>query len=195
MNLDVICVYCGSREGTDPAFVEGATALGSLLASQGIDIVYGGSTWGMMGAVADAALASGGRVIGVLPRGLASKEKACDRLSELHLVDTMHERKAKMAELSDGFMALPGGMGTLEELCEVTTWAQLGIHQKPVGLCNLSDYFEGFLGFLDHAVAMGFLTAQHRKLIMSAPTPQALVDEMMAFEPFVDKIWLDPSEI
>ncbi len=195
MKLNVVCVYCGSSPGNDPVFTEVAADLGRLLAHGGTDIVYGGSSWGMMGAVADAALEAGGRVIGILPRGLASKEKAHPGLSEMHLVDSMHERKALMEKMSDGFVALPGGLGTLEELCEVTTWAQLGIHQKPIGLCNVAGYFDGFLSFLDHAVAKGFLSADHRRLILTENQPQALVDAMERFEPFVDKIWLDESEI
>jgi uncharacterized protein (TIGR00730 family) len=195
MKLNVVCVYCGSSPGNESIYTESAAALGRLLAKRGTDIVYGGSSWGMMGAVANAALEAGGRVIGILPRGLASKEKAHPHLTEMHLVDSMHQRKALMERMSDGFIALPGGLGTLEELCEVTTWAQLGIHQKPIGLCNISGYFDGFLGFLDHAVATGYLSSDHRRLILTEEAPDDLVESMERFQPYLDKIWLDESEI
>lgn len=195
MTIESLCIYCGSRDGADPQLIETARQLGALLAREGIDVVYGGSSAGMMGAVADAALAQGGRVVGILPAGLASREKAHRTLTELHVVTSMHERKALMAKLSDGFVALPGGLGTLEELCEVSTWAQLGIHQKPVGVCNIAGYFDGFLQFLDHAVAMEFLPAEHRELLIVNSSPSELLAAMREFEPFIDKIWLDESEI
>ena len=195
MKLQALCVYCGSRPGTEPAFCQAATAMGEALARRDIDVVYGGSSAGMMGAVADAALQEGGQVVGILPKGLASKEKAHAHLSRMHVVDSMHERKAMMEKLSSGFIALPGGLGTLEELCEVTTWAQLGIHQKPVAILNVDGYFDGFLSFLDHAVDMGFLSADHRRLLIIDDDPDALVDKMAAFTPFLKKIWLDESQI
>lgn len=195
MNLEALCIYCGSRPGTDPEFRRRATELGRLLADNEVDLVYGGASQGMMGAVADAALDAGGRVIGILPGGLASKEKAHDGLSELHIVDSMHQRKALMEKLSDGFIALPGGLGTLEELCEVTTWAQLGIHRKPVGVYNIAGYFDGFLAFMDHAVEMEFLPQKHRRLLLVDDNPRKLLGKMDDFEPFLDRLWLDESEI
>lgn len=195
MNFRALCIYCGSRPGARAEFRNAAASLGKLLAAENIDVVYGGASQGMMGAVADAALAAGGRVVGILPGGLASREKAHQRLSELHVVDSMHERKALMAKKSDGFIAMPGGLGTLEELCEVTTWAQLGIHQKPVGVCNVDGYFDGFLAFLDHAVEMEFLTEEHRRLLIVDERPQRLLEKMNAFQPFLDRTWLDESEI
>ena len=195
MNLQTLCVYCGSREGLNPSFTAGAVELGGLLAQAKIDVVYGGSSQGMMGAVANAALENGGRAIGILPGGLASREKAHQHLTEMHLVDSMHERKALMEKLSDGFIALPGGMGTLEELCEVTTWAQLGIHRKPLGILNVDGYFDSFLAFLDHAVEMGFFEEEHRQLLLVDDDPAQLLAKMEAFEPFLTRVWLDESEI
>ncbi len=193
--LDALCIYCGSRPGEDPEFLAAARQLGRRLASDGIDLVYGGAKKGMMGAAADAALDAGGDVIGILPGGLASREKAHTELTELHVVDSMHQRKAMMERLSDGFIALPGGLGTLEELCEVTTWAQLGIHRKPVGLCNVNNYFGGFLAFLDHAVDCRFLPPEHRDLLIVDDNPDQLIERMSQFEPFLDKTWLDESQI
>ncbi len=195
MNLQTLCIYCGSREGLNPAFTASAVELGGLLARATIDVVYGGSSQGMMGAVADAALENGGRAIGILPGGLASREKAHQNLTEMHLVDSMHERKALMEKLSDGFIALPGGMGTLEELCEVTTWAQLGIHRKPLGILNVDGYFDSFLAFLDHAVEMEFFEEEHRQLLLVDDDPAQLLAKMEAFEPFLTRVWLDESEI
>ncbi len=195
MNFDALCVYCGSRPGTDPAFRETGRRLGRLMAERSIDLIYGGSAKGMMGSVANAVLDAGGGAIGILPEGLASREKAHTDLTELKVVSSMHERKALMERRSDGFIALPGGLGTLEELCEVTTWAQLGIHRKPVGICNVAGYFDPFLAFLDHAVRCEFLTPQHRRLLIVDDDPRALIDKMESFEPFIDKIWLDESQI
>lgn len=195
MKLNALCIYCGSRPGTDAEFCDTAAALGRQLADRHIDVVYGGSCQGMMGAVADAALEAGGDVIGVLPGGLASREKAHDGLTELLIVDSMHERKSKMAESSDGFIALPGGLGTLEELCEVSTWAQLGIHQKPIGICNVQGYFDAFLDFLDQAIEKGFLPAEHRDLIIVDDRPDVLLERMDDFEPFLERTWLDESQI
>lgn len=194
-DLDALCIYCGSRPGNEPQFLKAARQLGEELARRQIDLVYGGGSEGMMGTAADAALEAGGDVVGILPGGLASREKAHLDVTELHIVDSMHDRKAMMERLSDGFIALPGGLGTLEELCEVTTWAQLGIHRKPVGICNVDGYFQGFLSFLDHAVDSGFLPAEHRQLLIVDDQPAGLLDKMANFEPFIDKIWLDESQI
>jgi hypothetical protein len=163
-----IAVYCGSANGNHPAFRAEATALGSAIAAAGLGLVYGGAIAGLMGAVADAALAGGAEVIGVLPEVLAGKEIGHTGLSRLELVSTMHERKARMAELADAFLILPGGYGTLEELLEMVTWAQLRLHSKPVILINTAEYWEGLLAFLDSAVEAGFLKPQNRALLQVA---------------------------
>ena len=163
-----VAVYCGSANGNDPAFLVEAQALGTAIAAAGIGLVYGGASVGLMGAVADAALADGAEVIGVLPDVLAGKEIAHAGLTRLELVSTMHERKARMAELADAFLVLPGGYGTLEELLEVVTWAQLRLHAKPIVLINTVGYWDGLLGFLDTALAAGFLKPKNRALMLVA---------------------------
>jgi hypothetical protein len=163
-----VAVYCGSADGNDPAYLAEARALGSALAAAGMELVYGGASVGLMGAVADAALAGGAEVIGVLPDVLAGKEIAHAGLTRLELVSTMHERKARMAELADAFLILPGGYGTLEELLEVVTWAQLKLHAKPCILVNTARYWDGLLRFLDTAVAAGFLKLKNRALLRVA---------------------------
>lgn len=195
MSLQAICVYCGSSPGTHPRFIEGARALGQAMAAQSCALVYGGSRYGMMGAIADAVIAARGRTIGILPRGLATKEAGHPGLSELHMVGSMHERKAMMIDKSEGFIAMPGGMGTLEELCEVITWSQLGIHRRPIGLLNVEGYFDPFLTFLDHAVDSGFLKATHRELLLVDADPEALLAKMNAFEWPLTQVWMDRSEI
>jgi uncharacterized protein (TIGR00730 family) len=163
-----VAVYCGSTNGGNPAFLAEARALGEAIAASGLGLVYGGARVGLMGAVADAALAGGAEAIGVLPEMLASKEIAHAGLTSLELVATMHERKARMVELADAFLALPGGYGTLEELLEAVTWAQLRLHAKPCILINTAGYWDGLLAFLDTAVAAGFLKAENRKLLRVA---------------------------
>jgi uncharacterized protein (TIGR00730 family) len=163
-----ICVFCGSSPGRDPAYLAAARTVGSRLAERGIGVVYGGSRVGLMGAVADAALDADGEVIGVIPQGLVDRELAHTGLTELRTVGTLHERKAVMAELSDAFIALPGGLGTLEELAEVTSWAQLGLHAKPIGLLDVDDYWDDLLAWLDHAVETGFLAPADRALLHRA---------------------------
>jgi uncharacterized protein (TIGR00730 family) len=163
-----VAVYCGSADGNDPAYLAEARALGAAIAAAGLGLVYGGASAGLMGAVADAALAGGAEVIGVLPDVLAGKEIAHAGLTRLEFVSTMHERKARMAELADAFLVLPGGYGTLEELLEVVTWAQLRLHAKPVVLVNTVGYWDGLLAFLDTAVAAGFLKAKNRELMQVA---------------------------
>lgn len=195
MKLQAMCVYCGSRNPKNPAILDAAKAMGHLLAKHGITLVYGGGGTGMMGAIADAQLAAGGRALGIIPAGLASREKAHRSLTEMRIVETMHQRKALMAAKSDGFIAMPGGLGTLEELCEVTTWAQLGIHQKPVGILNTAGFFDPFLEFLDRAVDEGFVQEDHRRLLIVDQTPQGLLEQMQRFEPYLEKVWLDESEI
>ena len=170
-----VAVYCGSANGNDPAFLAEAVALGEAIAAAGLGLVYGGASVGLMGAVADAALKSGAEVIGVLPDVLAGKEIAHAGLSSLELVTTMHERKARMAELADAFLVLPGGYGTLEELLEVVTWAQLRLHDKPCILINTAGYWDGLLAFLDTAVAAGFLKQKNRGLLRVAGSAEEAV--------------------
>ena len=178
-----VAVYCGSANGSNPAFLAEARALGAALAAAGLDLVYGGASVGVMGAVADAALASGAEVIGVLPDVLAGKEIAHAGLTRLELVSTMHERKARMAELADAFLVLPGGYGTLEELLEVVTWAQLRLHAKPVILVNTAAYWDGLLKFLDSAVAAGFLKVKNRELLRVAGNAIDAVGMVAAAKP------------
>jgi uncharacterized protein (TIGR00730 family) len=190
-----ICVFCGSSTGRRPVYAETARAMARALVDRRIGLVYGGGSVGLMGVLADAVLAGGGEVVGVLPRGLARKEYAHPGLTELHLVGSMHERKALMASLADGFAALPGGLGTLEEILEVFTWAQLGIHQKPVGLVDVGGYWGGLLALLRHAVQEGFVRPEYAKLLQVAPTPAALLDRFAAWRPPVaSPIWLDAPE-
>lgn len=171
-----ICVFCGSRPGARPEYLACARATGRALAERGIGLVYGGATVGTMGALADAALAAGGEVIGVMPRALVDREIGHRGVTELHEVDSMHARKALMVELSDGFMALPGGSGTMDEFFEVFTWAQLGFHRKPVALINVSGFYQPVLEFFDRAVADGFIPAEHRQMITVADDPAAVLD-------------------
>ena len=178
-----ICVYCGSSPGVRPEYVRAARQLGQALVSRDIELVYGGGRVGVMGEIAHAVLEAGGEVIGVIPRGLVDKEVAFTDLSDLRVVPSMHERKALMVELSDGFIALPGGLGTFEELLEVLTWAQLSIHHKPCGLLNVCGYYTKLVGFLDHAVAEQFLQSQHRSMLVMDESPAALLDRFEAYQP------------
>jgi uncharacterized protein (TIGR00730 family) len=180
--FEKICVFCGSREGKRPRYVEEAKHLGRLLAQREIHLVYGGGSIGLMGTIADAVIAEGGHVIGVIPEKLAHKEIVHQGAQEMHIVDTMHTRKAKMATLSDAFIAMPGGYGTFEELFEVITWAQIGIHKKPIGLLNVEGYFDALLQFIDHSIAEGFVHPDHRALIVSATDPQSLLDALDTYQ-------------
>ena len=176
MPINRICVFCGASPGRDPAYLELAASVGAGLAERGIGVVYGGSRVGMMGALADAALAVGGEVIGIIPRRLVDRELAHGGLTELRVVETLHQRKAEMAATSDGFIALPGVLGTLEELAEVASWAQLGLHSKPIGLLGPAGYWDALLGWLDHAVAEGFIAPGHRELVDLDPDLEALLE-------------------
>lgn len=190
MQLNSICLFSGSAAGRRDDYARDAAALAQTLARGGTRIVYGGAQVGLMGTVADTALAEGGQVVGVIPRHLAKDEVAHPGLSALHVVETMHERKALMAELADGFIALPGGLGTLEEFAEVATWSQLALHVKPTGLLNTAGYYDPLIAFFDHAVTEGFLKAQYRSLILADPTPAGLLGALEAWEPpdfLVDK--------
>ena len=178
MAVQRLCVFCGSSPGTRPEYLAAARALGRVLADRGVGLVYGGASVGLMGAVADAALAAGGHVAGVIPRALVEREIAHPGLSELHVVRTMHERKAVMSDLSDGFVALPGGIGTLEELFEVWTWAQLGVHGKPCALLDVEGFYAPLLAFLDHARAEGFVRERQRAMLLVDDDAARLVGRM-----------------
>ena len=192
--LKNICVYCGSSPGRGDAYLSQATALANALVERNIGLVYGGASIGVMGRVADEVLKRNGRVIGVIPQALATKEIAHEGLSELHITHSMHERKQLMAELADGFIALPGGIGTLEELFEIWTWAQLGLHQKPCGLLNSSGYYDGLIGFLDHMRHQGFVKPAHRELLMLESDPGALLDRFARYRAPVVEHWLTPDQ-
>jgi uncharacterized protein (TIGR00730 family) len=181
--LRSICVFCGASSGNDPRYAAAAAAVGERLAGLGIQLVYGGGRLGLMGAVADGALTAGGRVVGVIPRGLVDRELAHPDVTELRIVDTLHERKAVMAELSDGFIALPGGLGTLEELAEVLSWAQLDLHEKPIGLLDVVGYFAPLEAFLDHAVAEGFIAERHRRMLLVDHDLDGLLAAFAAWRP------------
>jgi uncharacterized protein (TIGR00730 family) len=178
-----VCVYCGSAEGHDPVFVQGARALGDVLAGERVDLVYGGGRVGLMGVLADAVLAGGGRVIGVIPRALLKREIAHRGLTELRVVESMHERKALMANLADGFLAMPGGAGTLEELFEAWAWGQLGLHAKPCGLLNIGGYYDALIAFLDRATTDGFVGPQHRTMLVVETDARRLLDHFRRYTP------------
>jgi uncharacterized protein (TIGR00730 family) len=181
--LRAICVFCGASAGTDPAYMAAARAVGAGLAGRGIEVVYGGGRLGLMGAVADAALAAGGRVTGVIPSALVEREVAHRGLTDLRIVTTLHERKALMADLADAFIALPGGLGTLEELAEVLSWAQLELHAKPIGVLDIGGYFGALAAFLDHATAEGFIAPAQRRLLMLDTDLEALLDRFATWLP------------
>jgi uncharacterized protein (TIGR00730 family) len=189
-----VCVYCGSSAGASPAYAAAAAELGRELAGRGIGLVYGGGNVGLMGAVADAALAAGGAVVGVIPEALVAREVAHGGLTELHVVASMHDRKALMAELADAFVALPGGLGTLEELFEILTWAQLGLHRKPSGLVNVAGYYDGLVSFLAHAVDERLLRPEHAELLLVDERPAPLLDRLATATPPVLPKWIDRDE-
>ena len=176
-----VCVFCGSQHGARPQYAEAARATAAALVEAGIDLVYGGGRVGLMGVVADAVLEGGGEVIGVIPEHMSGREIAHFGLTDLRIVGSMHERKALMYELSDGFVALPGGLGTLEELFEITTWSQLGLHAKPTGLLDVDGFYSPLVGFLDQLVTEGFVTERHRRLLRVAPDPGTLLERLAAF--------------
>jgi uncharacterized protein (TIGR00730 family) len=181
-----ICVFSGANSGNDPRFLEAAKALGLAIAARGATLVYGGASVGLMGAVADAALSAGGTVVGVIPRALMRKEVAHAALSELHVVETMHQRKALMEQRSDAFVALPGGFGTLDELCEILTWAQLHIHRKPIAVMNVGGYFDKLLAFFDEATVAGLLRPPHRALVRVGDDADGVLAALDAFVPSPD---------
>jgi uncharacterized protein (TIGR00730 family) len=190
-----LCVFCGSSTGVRPAYADAARALAAELVRRRIGLVYGGGSVGLMGVLADSVLAGGGEVIGVIPRPLASRELAHPSLTEMRLVGSMHERKATMASLADGFVALPGGLGTLEEILEMLTWAQLGIHRKPVGVLNAEGYYDALLRLLAHAVNEGFVDRDYFSLLLFADAPRQLLDVFETWEPpALPRAWLEPSQ-
>jgi uncharacterized protein (TIGR00730 family) len=189
-----ICVFCGSSSGNSNVYRAVAEKLGQLLAELGLELVYGGGRVGLMGIIADAVMARGGRVTGVIPQPMVGLELSHSGLTELRVVPSMHTRKALMAELADAFIALPGGLGTLDEFCEIATWGQLGIHHKPCGLLNVAGYYDPLLEMFDRAVAEGFLKPENRKLVLAAPSCQELLEKMQAFEPVRARRWIAPLE-
>lgn len=192
MTLKNICVYCGSNPGRQPIYAEEARKFGHTLAERGLGLVYGGSSNGIMGVVADAVLEHGGRVVGVIPEALVKKELAHKNLTEQHIVGSMHERKTLMVDKADGFVALPGGVGTFEEIFETWTWAQLGFHAKPCGLLNIGGYYDKLAAFLDHTVDEAFMRPQHRAMLVVANDANTLLDRFSTYEaPTVTK-WLPP---
>lgn len=189
-----VCVFCGSNAGADPVFAQGATAMGRAIARRGLVLVYGGGCVGLMGIVADAALAAGGEVHGVIPAMLKRKEVGHHGLTRLDVVETMHERKARMAELSDGFIAMPGGIGTFEEIFEIWTWSQLGIHAKPLGFLDVGGFYGQLSAFLDNTVSAGFLRPAHRAMAHAATEPDALLDALAAHRPVVETKWATSAQ-
>jgi hypothetical protein len=189
-----ICVYCGSNPGRLPEYRDAARLLGYEMAGRGLGLVYGGASIGVMGAVADAVLERGGQAVGVIPYSLATKEVSHDGLDELIVVDSMHERKAKMAELSDGFIALPGGWGTIEEIFEMLTWAQLGFHEKPCGLLNVAAYYDQLFAFLENAIEQQFVKEEYRPMIIMDEAPAVLLDRFDHYRAPKVRKWIGPEE-
>jgi uncharacterized protein (TIGR00730 family) len=194
MGFQRVCVFCGSSMGARPEYHAAAETLGRLFVDHGIELVYGGGNIGLMGVLADKVLALGGRVIGVIPESLMALEVGHLGLTELRVVGSMHERKAAMSDLSDGFIALPGGFGTIEEFCEVVTWSQLGIQSKPCGLLNVESYFAPLLDLFDQAVRERFLREENRRLVLDDTDPARLLDKMAAFEPEPVQKWIGNEE-
>jgi uncharacterized protein (TIGR00730 family) len=188
-----LCVYCGASIGVLPMYSEAARLLAKEMFNDNIALVYGGGNVGLMGVIADEMLRLGGEVTGIIPTALLDKEVGHACLTRLHIVKDMHERKAMMAELSDGFVAMPGGIGTLEELFEVLTWSQLGFHGKPIGLLNVEGFYDGLIAFLQHVVAQRFLKPEHASLLLHAPDPKTLLKSLKSFRPLPHSKWLDPA--
>ncbi|HEY0142660.1 MAG TPA: TIGR00730 family Rossman fold protein [Thermoanaerobaculia bacterium] len=189
-----LCVFCGSNRGSDPAYENAARAVGKLLAREGISLVFGGGSVGLMGIVADTVLAAGGEAIGVIPHGLSAREVGHKGLTEMHVVDTMHERKAMMADLSDGFIALPGGLGTFEEIFEVWTWSQLGMHAKPIGFLDVNGFYAPLMDFLDRAVVAGFIRPRFRRIAMLDDDPEHLLARFRDWTPPEVEKWVTRGE-
>ena len=189
-----ICVFAGSSDGLKSDYAAAAQELGLQLATRNIGLVYGGAKVGLMGKVAEAVLEADGKVIGVIPEFLSSKEVTHTELTELHVVSSMHERKQKMSDLSNGFIALPGGLGTLEEMAEILTWSQLGVHNKPCGLLNVSGYYNALIDFFDHAISQQFMKEEDRHMILSENTADALLNRMATYQPIPHKKWVKPNQ-
>jgi len=181
-NIKRLCVFCGSSSGSEPIYIQAAVEIGWLLAEHDIELVYGGGRIGLMGCLADAVLTAGGKVIGVIPKALVAREVAHTGLTELLIVESMHERKAKMEQLSDGFIALPGGFGTIDEFFEILTWSQIGIHQKPCALLNVDSYFDCIIAFIDNAVKQKFILPAHRDMIIAVSEPIELLRTILNYE-------------
>ena len=194
MPINSICIYCGSSPGRSSAYAEAARSMAEALVERNIRLVYGGASIGVMGILADEVLKLGGEVVGVIPKALARKEVAHTNLTELHVTQSMHERKTLMAKLADGFIALPGGIGTLEELFEIWTWAQLGIHRKPCGLLNVERYYNDLIGFLDHVLAEQFVTKHHHAMLLVETSPGALLERFLKYHPPAVRHWVDKEE-
>lgn len=194
VNLKRISVFCGSRDGKSPSYADAAHALGSALLSRGIGLVYGGGGVGMMGRISDTVKAGGGEIIGVIPHALLAREVGRNDIRDMRVVRSMHERKAIMVDLSDGFIALPGGLGTFEEFCEIVTWAQLGLHSKPVGLLNVDHYFDPLIEQFNRAVLEEFASAENRNLILHETNPDRLLDLMESYKPPKVERWIDPDD-
>ncbi len=192
--MQSICVFCASNPGHNPAYLALARSLGILMAERQHTVVFGGGRVGLMGALADGALGAGGEVIGVMPHGLVQREAAHRALTKLHIVDTMHERKALMAELSDGFIAMPGGIGTLEELFEMWTWGHLGVHAKPIALLDVANYWQSLVHFLDHMGQEGFVRPNTRELLLVDDNAPRLLDRMTAYQPAPVTQWMRPGQ-
>ena len=190
-----ICVFCGANPGNSSRYVEVARELGGELGRRGIELVYGGGNVGLMGAVADGTLAAGGRVVGVIPRALVERELAHKGAHEMHVVDTMHQRKALMAELSDAFVALPGGFGTLDELCEVLTWSQLGFQAKPIALFDVDGYWEPLAAMFDRAVERGFLEPRNRRLVLEERALPRLFERLARWHPVQGERWISKGDL
>lgn len=190
-----ICVFCGSSMGTRDAYRNAARALGKEMARRGIGLVYGGSNIGLMGVIADAVLEAGGEAIGIMPFHLVRKEIAHQQLTELRVVNTMHERKALMGDLADGFIALPGGFGTYDEICEVVTWAQLGLHQKPCALLNVAGYYDALVAMFDHATQEGFVRRAHREMLIVSADVGELLNQMQAYQAPVVEKWITREDV
>ncbi|MAW99674.1 MAG: TIGR00730 family Rossman fold protein [Sphingomonas sp.] len=190
-----LAVYCGSATPADPVYIEAARHVGRSLAERGIGVVYGGGKLGLMGAVADSALAAGGEVIGIIPQALVNAEVAHQGLTELHVVETMHERKARFTELSDGFVTIPGGTGTMDELWEAMSWAQLGYHADPVGLLNIAGYYDHLIAFVAKMGEVGFLRPQHQQLLIVDDTLEGLLGKMAAHEPAVPIVRMTRADL
>jgi len=195
LKLKRICVFCGSNSGARPIYTEIAQAMGRTIARRGIGLVYGGGRVGLMGVIADTVMAEGGEVIGIIPEALEAREVGHQNLSELRIVHSMHERKAMMAELSDAFIALPGGYGTFEEFCEVITWVQLGLHQKPCGLLNVAGYYSPLLALFDHAVAEGFVRSSHRSIVLEDEDPERMIALLEKHIPPQVEKWITRDEV